>query len=1134
MRLLRLTLHNIASIEKAAIDFERGPLANDSLFLICGPTGAGKSTLLDAICLALYNTTPRLANAARESYIDQRDSFSGSGTGIGVDDPRMLMRRGATAASVELLFTDKDDQPLKALWSCSRARGKAGGKIQNVAWTLSEADDTVLSARKSEIQRLIQERVGLTFEQFCRTTLLAQGDFTKFLKAPEREKAEILEKLTGTEVYSLISQEIHNITTERRARLDLLEERSKGIRLLGDEQLAEIEVERKGLEERRAAIVAEERAATAAHQWLVARSKAEETLAGAERSLDEQRTRLGRDDFQIGERLLMDWSRSEAARAHWREERTLAKEVARHAETEAGLRDQYARLCGGQLHLAAAIEKGEALEAVNRSFLAKESAHEELYAKVALIESLLRQAATARQAIRQTEDALAKAREDRQHLANELALCGKRLEEAVAAEREQGRFLDEAQARLRALDLDGLTRRDRQLAAFADNLRSLLELMRLLRQHTADLAVAETARSARADELRALSEAHPRLQAAAHALAVRVTEQEAIYERQKKACDDFALLHEIREGLREGDRCPLCGAPVGHLPSEHTFTSLLAPLQESLTRLRTESREAERQVSESEARQKVLRGALREQTAERDRRARLREEVETRRAAHLLAADYADEPSVERALSENAAERARVAEALGAIDGEQRKLIALQRERDRATLLVREAERRRTAAAERLALCDSRLSAGASTIAAHQATLSQNEQALSRYVDPADYERPVAPGLPSPLDQLKERAARYAREQSLAPKIEQRLATLRQEREQVEASRSAVSACHPDWDAIEVVPEEIAGLPGEWTRLLAAVRSNADAKRSALVRQAEARRELDDYLARPGAIDAGRLAVLMEHSTEEIEALRLRHQGERDRLTRLEAEREAAAGALARLVGERPPMDADATVEGLMLLIDRLRVEAKEKDEALGRLRERLRSDEESRRLLADTARETEVARRDYEAWARLHALFGSSDGKRFRNIAQSYVLRQLLLGANHYLGQLTGRYELVCQPGSLTILLRDHDAGDVTRPTTTLSGGECFLVSLSLALGLSSLSRAGMGMDILFIDEGFGTLDGTYLSTVMDTLERLHQMGGKRVGIISHVESLKERLTTQIQVLPESGTLSRVSVVGS
>ena len=197
-----------------------------------------------------------------------------------------------------------------------------------------------------------------------------------------------------------------------------------------------------------------------------------------------------------------------------------------------------------------------------------------------------------------------------------------------------------------------------------------------------------------------------------------------------------------------------------------------------------------------------------------------------------------------------------------------------------------------------------------------------------------------------------------------------------------------------------------------------------------------------------------------------------------------------------------------------------------------GQDKEKLENNQKNKESLGHKQKALNKACEEMNNWHLLHQSFGSSDGKKFRNIAQSYVLRHLLVGANHYLRQLTDRYELECNPGSLTILIRDKEAGGITRPTTTISGGEGFLISLSLALGLSSLSKKALAMDTLFIDEGFGTLDHTYLSTVMDTLERLHQLGGKKIGIISHVESLKERITTQIQVIKENNTASRVEVV--
>ena len=159
MKLQKLIIENIASIEKACIDFEYGPLGEDSIFLICGPTGAGKSTLLDAVCLALYNTTPRLKQAANERYLDESDSFSGTGE-VSIDDSRMLMRRDSVSAQVELWFADAAGDALRAVWSVARARNKAGGKIQKVVWTLSLQDGTPLTNKSTETRMEIERRRG--------------------------------------------------------------------------------------------------------------------------------------------------------------------------------------------------------------------------------------------------------------------------------------------------------------------------------------------------------------------------------------------------------------------------------------------------------------------------------------------------------------------------------------------------------------------------------------------------------------------------------------------------------------------------------------------------------------------------------------------------------------------------------------------------------------------------------------------------------------------------------------------------------------------------------------------------------------------------------------------------------------
>ena len=163
--------------------------------------------------------------------------------------------------------------------------------------------------------------------------------------------------------------------------------------------------------------------------------------------------------------------------------------------------------------------------------------------------------------------------------------------------------------------------------------------------------------------------------------------------------------------------------------------------------------------------------------------------------------------------------------------------------------------------------------------------------------------------------------------------------------------------------------------------------------------------------------------------------------------------------------------------------------------------------------------------------WGRLNEMIGSADGKKFRQVAQEYTLDVLLSYANMQLEALTKRYHLQRIPSSLSLQVIDKDMGDEIRSVFSLSGGESFLVSLALALGLASLSSSKMKVESLFIDEGFGSLDPSTLNIAMDALERLHNQG-RKVGVISHVQEMTERIPTQVKVIKQSSGKSRVEII--
>jgi exonuclease SbcC len=232
MRILAIRGENLASLgQPFVIDFEAEPLAGTGLFAITGETGSGKSTILDALCLALYGRYPRFAET-------QQDTSPDPGGKVKILDGSTILRRGAGKGYAEVDFIGQDNLRYRARWEARRARNKADGAIQGAVRSLHSFSGEVITpvaTSKTEVQDAITLRTGLTFDQFRRTVLLAQGDFDSFLLAPERERGELLEKITGTEIYGRISVRVAEGTRMLRLEAEALELQLVNLGLLSSE-----------------------------------------------------------------------------------------------------------------------------------------------------------------------------------------------------------------------------------------------------------------------------------------------------------------------------------------------------------------------------------------------------------------------------------------------------------------------------------------------------------------------------------------------------------------------------------------------------------------------------------------------------------------------------------------------------------------------------------------------------------------------------------------------------------------------------------------------------------------------------------------------------------------------------------
>ena len=245
MKILAIRTKNLASLEGLTeIDFTQEPLASAGIFAITGPTGAGKSTLLDALCLALYDKTPRYEQA-KENKIQIQDV---EGSTINQSDVRGILRDGTAEGFAEVDFEGVDRQIYRASWSVRRARNKVQGSMQSSTMALKNlTTEQEMPGSKPDTLRQIERIVGLSFEQFTRSVLLAQGDFTAFMKADKNEKSALLEKLTGTHIYSEISKKIFEKHKAEESALRDLRLLTSGIEILTNEELTLIDEELRAL-----------------------------------------------------------------------------------------------------------------------------------------------------------------------------------------------------------------------------------------------------------------------------------------------------------------------------------------------------------------------------------------------------------------------------------------------------------------------------------------------------------------------------------------------------------------------------------------------------------------------------------------------------------------------------------------------------------------------------------------------------------------------------------------------------------------------------------------------------------------------------------------------------------------------
>lgn len=348
-------------------------------------------------------------------------------------------------------------------------------------------------------------------------------------------------------------------------------------------------------------------------------------------------------------------------------------------------------------------------------------------------------------------------------------------------------------------------------------------------------------------------------------------------------------------------------------------------------------------------------------------------------------------------------------------------------------------------------------------------------------------------------------------------------------------TRDGILEKHPDWDE-KVQPQAFTAkdIEQEWTLLHGKISGNDRAGAMYQKTVDDCSAILNGYYETSGK-DEAYLSELIGHKND--------IDGARTFVKEIDTQLKSSADALETATEkETAALDSLGAAEdptlipGINVLTNERYSLNTQKDEAikkLGEIESQLKQEDERKELLAKIRENRSRAEEVKNRWEILNNHFG---GKKFRRLVQAHILRPLLANANIYLERITDRYILTCSDENeqLAILVRDRYNKEQIRSVTVLSGGERFMISLALSLALSSLNRPGMNVNILFIDEGFGTLDQKNLDSVMSTLEKLQEIAAesnRRVGIISHREELYERIPVQIQVRKKGEGRSVVEV---
>jgi exonuclease SbcC len=1129
MKLQTLHIQNIASFEDVSIDFTRAPLSDSDVFLITGDTGSGKTTILDAICLALYGTTPRLENSANTAVPLRNDKLT-------LNDPRRLMRSGTGYACVQLTFVGNNGQEYESVWEVQGGTRRNPEQALNRAhWSLKNLStgNVIASAEKErdnrEVAFAVAEIVGLEFKQFCRTTMLAQGEFTRFLKSNDAEKVEILSKITQFTKYTDMGKRLYRLTAEKRAAWEEAERKARDTGLSDDER-NELETSVRELTAGVAAKSRERDACTRKRDWLKTFMDLANERVQKETALRECEKLSQSEEYLTGDKTVKDWRATDEVRTSIRDYASVENEVARLTAEQTTFGPQFCKYLGGIGYLLSLQQRvGEELSGIN-AFLAAEAVNESLYENAVVIAARLEQIDNGRKRVREEEQRIKIGEEElRQRLVPAYEGALNKWNEGRDRYARMETEVNTMQTELDAMGLNVLRGEQVRLKGILNNVATAKNALDVL----------EDQKRVRAENEEQLREAQKRIatiKETLESLDVPVSNAKTKMETLNQQLEVHKnTVHKwaktVRHGLHEGDVCPVCGQTVSaKLPHDEV-------LEELYKRAMLDYQTAEREYKELDGEQRNQKATLAVEERSYEERKRALDNDSTVAGAEKSALVACRTCNVEE-LSDNTrslleavrqqseASLADVNRQIEAGVTQERKLVQLRSVLNTQRRLVEGTLQPACAAAERAKTdAETRLQTSRTLVVNTQADVDTATQAVVTFVPEEEWSK-------QPMTyaaDLRVRAKTYADRKTAKGQLENKREGYTQTIRSANEIKVSILEVAPELGVVEGSDvAEVPNLVVELTTLLNRIQNNTMRRRASEESRTRLLQSINSYLEQHPEMNRDYLTVLNGMRSHQVEELDLRCNEVRRGLERSQTEMNIVMERIRQHESERnkPIILPEDTPELLTGTIQSLTNDIDTSNRELGAKQQTLRDDALKKRDAAQYIEAARVAREEYEKWNSVSSRLGDANGSTFQRVAQSYILKSLLVGANRYLERLAPRYSLEPVSGSLVIYLSDAYQGFARRASESLSGGESFLVSLALALALADIGES-LSVDTLFIDEGFGTLSGQSLSNAISMLKSLHNQNGRHVGVISHVEEVKSNIPVQIQVKLEPGSSS-------